>query len=126
MTSAGDVPTVPIVFDSDGGIDDAVALWWACLSPALEVVAVTAVSGNVGVEQAGANLAAVLAAAGHGHVPVALGARGPLGRAPLTDRPVGIHGRDGLGGAALVRPAFRPAAEPAAELLRRLVAERPG
>lgn len=126
MTTSGPDTPLPVIFDSDGGIDDAAALWWACQSPSIDVVAVTAVSGNVGVDQAAANLATVLAAAGHSHVPVALGAGGPLGPAPLTDRPVGIHGSDGLGDAALARPPFHPAAEAAVDLLHRLVAERPG
>ena len=37
----------PIVVDTDGGVDDAVALWWALTDPALDVVAITVVWGNV-------------------------------------------------------------------------------
>ena len=37
---------VPVVVDTDPGVDDAVALWWALTSPALDVVAVTAVHGS--------------------------------------------------------------------------------
>ena len=120
-------PTValPVVLDSDGGIDDAAALWWACVSPDVDVVAVTAVAGNVGVEQAAANLAAVLAAAGHGHVPVAVGADAPIGPTPMR-RSGPAHGADGLGGAAPAPPASSIGSESARALLGRLVAERPG
>jgi purine nucleosidase len=118
--------TTSIVFDSDGGVDDAAALWWACTHPDLEVVAVTAVAGNVGVEQAAINLATILDAAGHSHVPVAMGADQPVGPVPPIDRPKGIHGSDGLGDAAIRRVEYRPPAEDGPTLLGRLLGERPG
>jgi purine nucleosidase len=116
----------PIIFDSDGGVDDAAALWWACTHPDLDVVAVTAVAGNVDVDQAAVNLATVLAAAGHGHVPVAVGAGAAVGPVLPMDRPKGIHGADGLGDAGIPRVSYTPPAESATELLIRLVNERPG
>jgi purine nucleosidase len=116
----------PIIFDSDGGVDDAAALWWACTSPDVEVVAVTAVAGNVDVDQAAINLATILAAAGHGHVPVAVGTGTAVGPVLPMDRPKGIHGADGLGDAGIPRVAYTPPAETAPVMLTRLVAERPG
>jgi purine nucleosidase len=115
-----------IIFDSDGGVDDAAALWWACTQPDVEVVAVTAVAGNVDVDQAAVNLATVLAAAGHGHVPVAVGAGTAVGPMLPMQRPKGIHGDDGLGNAGIPRVAYTPPRETATELLLRLVNERPG
>jgi purine nucleosidase len=117
---------IPIIFDSDGGIDDAAALWFACTSPEIEVVAVTAVAGNVDLSQAAVNLATILAAAGHGHIPVAVGREDPIGPALSGNRPAGIHGHDGLGDVGIERvvPAFSP--ETAPELLSRLTRERPG
>jgi purine nucleosidase len=117
---------VPIIFDSDGGVDDAAALWWACTHPDLEVVAVTAVAGNVDVAQAAINLATVLDAAGQGDVPVAVGAGRPVGPVPPMDRPKSIHGADGLGDAGIPRVDHTPPDETASELLVRLVAEHPG
>jgi adenine deaminase len=61
--------TIPLIFDSDGGVDDAAALWHICTSPAFELLAVTVVAGNVGLEQAAVKLATILHAAGHPHVP---------------------------------------------------------
>ena len=120
------VAPVPVIFDSDGGVDDAAALWWACTSPDIDVVAVTAVGGNVDVDVAARNLGIVLAAAGHDHVPVAVGGAEPIGPTPPLRRASAIHGRDGLGDAGVARPDPRPpVAEEAAGMLVRLVRERP-
>ncbi len=115
----------PILVDSDGGVDDAVALWYACTSSELELLAVTAVAGNVTAEQAAANAATVLAAAGREDVPVALGAADPLGPVPPVTRPAATHGADGLGDTRIERAVFTPSPLPADELLVRLVGERP-
>ena len=90
----------PIVIDTDGGVDDAVALWWALTDPELEVVAITVVWGNVDVETATASVLRVVHAAGRDDVPVAVGARGPWLPAPDLRPATFIHGDDGLGNAA--------------------------
>ncbi|GAA5113993.1 hypothetical protein GCM10023339_19020 [Alloalcanivorax gelatiniphagus] len=86
-----------VVLDVDTGIDDALALLYAVASPGLELCGVTTVAGNVPVEVAARNSAAVLAHAGAGRVPVAVGASrtstGDGPRAGATN-----HGSDGLGG----------------------------
>ncbi|HZQ57868.1 MAG TPA: nucleoside hydrolase [Acidimicrobiales bacterium] len=110
---------VRVAFDSDGGVDDAAALWWACQSPDVEVVAVTACAGNVGAGRAAANLATVLAAAGHGGVPVAVGADEPVGPVPALRRAAAIHGTDGLGDAGIEDAAFVAADVPAPSFLAR-------
>ncbi len=106
-----------IVFDSDGGVDDAAALWWACTSPDVDVVAVTACAGNVPVARAAANLATVLHAAGHGHVPLAVGGDEPVGPTPPLRRASAIHGTDGLGDAGLEPAALAPLDDPAPAFL---------
>ena len=65
----------PVVIDTDPGIDDAVALWWALTSPALDVVALTTVHGTVDVDLAAANALRIVHAAGRPDVPVAVGVR---------------------------------------------------
>jgi purine nucleosidase len=117
---------IPIVLDTDGGIDDCTALWYALTEPALEVVAVTVVRGVVGVAQAARNVAKVLHAAGREDVPVALGADEPYGPGPDLSFRAGWHGADGLGDSGLPDIASRPVDEPAPALLTRLTAERPG
>src|SRR5262249_61201996 len=117
---------VPVVIDTDPGIDDAVALWWALASPAVDVVALTAVHGNVGVELAAANAARILQAAGRPDIPVAVGEATALGLAPLRATPAWIHGADGLGEVGLDPAPFGPVDESASALRARLVHERPG
>ena len=117
---------IPVLIDTDPGVDDAVALWWALTSPGLDVVALTAVHGNVDVDLAAANAGRVVHAAGRPDVPFAVGEAGPIAPAPVTDHPVWVHGRDGLGEAGIPPAPVVPVAEPAVALLRRLVDERPG
>ena len=116
----------PIVIDTDGGVDDAAALWWALTSPLLDVVAVTTVWGNVGLDLATDNVCRVLHAAGRDDIPVAVGAAGPVAAAPEIGVPDFIHGADGLGNTNRPAAPFGAVDEPAADLLTRLVAERPG
>jgi len=117
---------VPVVIDTDPGVDDAVALWWALTSAALDVVALTTVHGNVDVDLAAANALRILHVAGCPDLPVAVGASTPVGPAPVTGFPLWIHGRDGLGEVDLPPAPRAPVAERAADLLRRLVDDRPG
>lgn len=95
-----------VLIDTDPGIDDALALLMALGSERLAVEGVTVVAGNCPLETCAANAAAVVGLAGT-EVPISLGADRPLLRAPVTAQEV--HGRDGLGGASLLRPS-RPAA----------------
>jgi purine nucleosidase len=115
---------VPVVIDSDGGCDDAAALWFALTDARLDVLAVTAVWGNTDVQQAAANLRQVCEAAGRPEVPVAVGAAAGSAPGPLSGRRRGFHGQDGLGGHA-VPPRGGPVPEPAVDLLLRVTAERP-
>lgn len=86
-----------VILDVDPGIDDAVAMCMALFDPALEVVAVTAVGGNVPPNQATRNVQAILT---HLDPP-----RWPrVGAASLPDHGLPASGRhlfgpDGLGGA---------------------------
>jgi purine nucleosidase len=120
--------STPVIIDTDGGVDDAAALWWAVTDPKLDVIAVTTVWGNISVEAATTSVARVLAAAGRSDIPLAVGAAGPFGPAPKLRPATFIHGDDGLGNttAGLPGPAVGPVDEPAAALLCRICAERPG
>jgi purine nucleosidase len=116
----------PVVIDTDGGVDDAVALWWALTDPALDVVAITVVWGNVDVGTATASVLRVVHAAGRDDVPIAVGVPGPLPPAPDLRPATFIHGDDGLGNAAGPAAPLRAIDEPAPDLLARLARERPG
>lgn len=92
----------PVVIDCDPGVDDAVALLWAFAAP-LELHAVTVVAGNAPLAVTAANARRVATLAGRGDVPVHGGCPRPLVE-PAPCAP-GIHGEDGLLGAALPAPA---------------------
>ncbi len=88
---------IKMLFDTDPGVDDAMALLLALASPEIELVGVTTVFGNHGTEQTTRNAVRVLEAAGRTEVPVVAGAAVPLVR-PKRGHVSFIHGADGLGG----------------------------
>ena len=55
-----------VVIDTDGGVDDALALLLALRSPELQIAAITTVHGNVPVDQATKNVLLVLDRFGSG------------------------------------------------------------
>ncbi len=113
------VTPIPIILDCDPGTDDALALFLALASPELDVLAITAAGGNVGLEKTLANALALTALAGSA-VPVHEGADRPLLGAFVNEPRV--HGADGLGGIAL--PAGgKPAPDIAADAIRRILRE---
>ncbi|GAA4046935.1 nucleoside hydrolase [Agromyces indicus] len=102
--------TIPVIVDCDPGHDDVMALWLAAGHPALDLVAVTTVGGNVPLEHTSRNARIALAVAGVGDVPVAAGASGPLARELSTAE--WIHGENGLGGPELPDPDTSPTRVP--------------
>lgn len=86
--------SLPVIFDVDTGVDDALALLLAARSPELDLLAVTCVAGNATLAQVGQNTRMVLDLAGRGDVPVALGAVRPLLNEPSVASYV--HGRNGV------------------------------
>jgi inosine-uridine nucleoside N-ribohydrolase len=70
-----------VILDCDTGTDDAVAIMLAALSPALHLLAVTTVNGNVPVRMVTENTLRVLSYVGRELVPVYEGAEHPLRRA---------------------------------------------
>jgi purine nucleosidase/pyrimidine-specific ribonucleoside hydrolase len=88
--------TVPLLVDTDPGIDDALALLLALGSPEASVEAITTVAGNVAVDRSTLNALTILDVVKPGpRPPVARGADRPLAR-PLTSA-AHVHGEDGLG-----------------------------
>jgi pyrimidine-specific ribonucleoside hydrolase len=96
-------PRVPMIVDTDPGVDDAVALMLTAASPEVRLLAITTVFGNVDLELTTANALRVRALADMGHVPVAVGAGRPLVYAQ-RERADSFHGTDGLGGRASALP----------------------
>jgi purine nucleosidase len=92
----------PLVIDVDTGIDDALALLYACAAPEAEIVGVSTVVGNVSLSAATRNTRAVLALAGRADIPVWPGASMSLSTGSADARHV--HGESGLGHAVLPEP----------------------
>jgi inosine-uridine nucleoside N-ribohydrolase len=113
-----------LVIDTDPGIDDALALFFALASPEVQLEAVTTVSGNVSVEMTTRNALALLELAGRGEVPVARGADRPLLREAVYAEYV--HGRNGVGDVALPEPQREPSALHAVEMIIQTVLGAPG
>jgi len=91
-----------VIYDTDPGVDDAMALYFALAHPAIELVGITTTFGNVSVQQAATNALYLLELAGR-DVPVTLGVAVPWFKAP-EEPPAHIHGADGLGNLGARRP----------------------
>jgi pyrimidine-specific ribonucleoside hydrolase len=113
-------PRIPLVIDTDPGIDDALAILLALASPEVDLQLVTTVHGNVDLALTTENALRVLHLAGRSDVPVAVGAQASLIH-PQPERAGHVHGTEGLGGVQLPpSPAVvdpRPAVTALAELL---------
>ncbi|KJK43618.1 hypothetical protein UK23_32560 [Lentzea aerocolonigenes] len=88
---------IPLIIDTDPGVDDAFAIALAARSPEVELKGLTTVFGNVALDLTTRNAQRLLSYLGRKDVPVARGAEGPSGAAD-------VHGEDGLGGQAHTLP----------------------
>lgn len=113
---AGSVPASAagqkIIFDTDPGTDDALALMLALNSPELDVRAITVVPGNVTASQGLENVLRMVSLANRCDIPVAAGAQHPLFQKLITAE--FWHGKNGLANVELpaskckVNPHFGP------------------
>lgn len=97
-----------VIIDTDCGSDDAVAIMMCLRDPAVEVVAITTVSGNVDMEQATLNamMSAEIAVGADKVPPVYKGADRPLVRSRVHAR--NVHGNDGMADKDLIHPTIKP------------------
>jgi inosine-uridine nucleoside N-ribohydrolase len=110
---------LPVLLDTDPGIDDLLALELALKSPELDVRGISVSYGNTVVENAYRNVVEILRRAGR-RITIGVGARRPLKRELAVASET--HGESGLGHAAL------PAAGVTLEFvkpLERLLADQP-
>ncbi|MEQ8482164.1 MAG: nucleoside hydrolase [Hoeflea sp.] len=91
-----------IIIDTDPGQDDAAAIMLALASPEIEVLAITAVAGNVPLKLTSLNARIVTEICGRSGVPVFAGAEAPLKRKLVTAEHV--HGKTGLDGVDIFEP----------------------
>lgn len=93
-----------ILIDTDPGVDDALAILLAMLSPELQIEAMTTVCGNVPVTQGTENLLRILEVLDLEEFPrIAQGEAQPLVKSLVTA--AHVHGDDGLGNVSQLRNA---------------------
>ncbi|MEQ4573624.1 nucleoside hydrolase [[Pseudomonas] boreopolis] len=115
---------IPLLIDTDPGVDDALALLMAFNDPRHDVVGLTIAAGNVGLQHTVRNALKLCEVAGRSDVPVFAGCPDPLVH-PSVDA-AHVHGIDGFGDVGF-EPAGRQAeAEHAALAILRLSHEYAG
>jgi purine nucleosidase len=92
-----------VIIDTDPGLDDAVAILFALASNHFDVLGLTTVAGNIGLERTTANAGGLLAVLGRNDIPVISGASSAMLRDNIDA--IVIHGNDGLRGVTLPPPA---------------------
>jgi inosine-uridine nucleoside N-ribohydrolase len=113
-----------IILDTDPGIDDALALFFALASPEVQLEAITTVGGNVNVNHTTHNALALLELAGRLDIPVARGSNQPIVRQPVyADN---VHGDNGLGGVQLPVTQLQPVAAHAIDVIIETIMNSPG
>jgi purine nucleosidase len=113
-----------VIIDTDPGVDDALAVFFALASPEIEVIGVTSVFGNAAIDVTTRNALALVEIAGRPDIPVAQGAAKPLAGPYLGPVPQ-IHGKDGQGDGGVPEPTRKVLPISAAEFIRRTVEENP-
>lgn len=114
-----------IIIDTDPGVDDAIAIFLALAAKdKIEVLGLTTVAGNVGVEHTTPNACKLLELAGRADVPVYEGCGEPLSRPGYTCTEA--HGENGLGGVILPEGNKRKEEEHAVDFLVRKARELKG
>jgi len=108
-------PRIPLLIDTDPGVDDALAMLMAFADPRHEVVGLTVGAGNVGLGHTVANALRLCEVAGRGGVPVYPGCDRPLLH-PAPDAAY-VHGADGFGDAGLPPAAQAAQAQHAAQAI---------
>lgn len=112
-----------IIIDTDPGQDDAVAILAAFASPELDVLAITAVAGNVGLHHTERNARAICELAGRRDMRVFAGCDRPTRRPLMEARHV--HGETGLAGPDLPPPTMPLQPEHAVDVIIEILRTEP-
>ena len=94
---------IPVIFDCDTGVDDAIAIMLINKLPDFNLLALTTVAGNVELEKTTKNTLRVLELIG-AEIPVYRGANKPIFRDHV--KAAYIHGENGLGGIELPQTKY--------------------
>ncbi|RFC64054.1 nucleoside hydrolase [Fulvimarina endophytica] len=105
-----------VIFDTDPGQDDAVAILTALASPeALDVLGIVTVAGNIPLDLTTTNALKLVELAGRTEVPIHSGCEKPFGRSLVTAEHV--HGVSGLDGPDLPAPQVPPRSQHGVDFL---------
>ncbi|AXT36240.1 nucleoside hydrolase [Phaeobacter sp. LSS9] len=113
-----------LIIDTDPGIDDAMAIFYAAAAPDIDLLGLTTIFGNVTTKTATRNALRLLEAAGL-DLPVAHGAETPLVLPPFTPS-AHVHGAEGFGDIPAKTPKGEALDEDAADFLIRMAREHKG
>ena len=113
-----------MIIDTDPGIDDAMAIFYAVANPAIDILGLTTVFGNVRTSQATRNALFLLEEIGI-NVPVASGLHKPRVLPPFPPS-AAVHGEEGFGSLLEIKPRNSPCAELAPDFLVRMAQENKG
>ena len=114
-----------ILIDTDPGVDDAMAIFYALESPEFDVVGLTTIFGNHNIDICTANALKLLEIAGRTDIPVARGAARPLAmeyRGPADF----VHGEDAQGNVFLDPPTTSTVVASAPQFIIDTVMAAPG
>lgn len=104
-----------IIIDTDPGVDDAVALFMAMADADTDILGITAVNGNVPVEQGEYNARRICNFAWHSGIKVFKGCDRPLKRSVVNAE--WVHGKDGLAGLDFGEPTYKGESTPAVDFI---------
>lgn len=105
--------TIKLIIDTDPGIDDAMALFYAIADPEVDLLALTTVFGNVTTPQATRNALFLLETAAV-NIPVAEGLSKPR-ELPAYPPSSHVHGAEGFGTLDVPTPQGKAVSETAPE-----------
>lgn len=114
-----------IIIDTDPGVDDSMAIFFALASPELDVIGLTTIFGNVHTHLATKNALRLLEIADRTDIPVAHGADNALTQ-PYEGPVPFVHGDDGQGNVALSDPTTRAVDVNAAQFIINQLRDNPG
>ena len=114
-----------IIIDTDPGIDDSMAIFYALNSPEIELLGLTTIFGNASTEICTTNALRLLEIAGRSDIPVYRGAEKPIS-SELRGSPDFVHGPDGQGNSNLSPPKTSVQKETALEFLHKTIQDNPG
>ena len=115
--------SLPIILDTDPGVDDAIAILMSLACPAFNVLGLTTTAGNVPLARATRNALAMLEYVGRNDIPVCRGAARPVrGRYAYARH---VHSASGLT-RRIPDPTIAPSETPAVSFLARALLDAPG